>query len=325
MMRWNDKPYHSLDYELKKRYGEKIYKIALDAGMTCPNRDGSCGSRGCIFCSAGGSGDFAVRTASIHTAAHTADNGRIRSIAAQLEQGKQYFHDKKIGTRFIAYFQAYTNTYAPAAQLEALYRAALDEPSVAGISIATRPDCLGGDILSLLDRLNRMYAEKFIWVELGLQTIHADTAALIRRGYPLSVFAQAAAQLRERSIPVITHVILGLPGEDPSMMLETCRYLASSGVSGIKLQLLHVLENTDLVELYEKKTFAILEMMEYIDIVISCLEILPADMVIHRVTGDGPKDLLIAPRWSLDKRRVLNTLHREMQRRATWQSKCCPH
>lgn len=309
-MRWNDKPYHTLDYEMKKIYGEKIYKIALDAGMTCPNRDGSCGVRGCIFCSAGGSGDFAAKKMTDEDA-----------VAAQLEKGIQYFHNKQIGKRFIAYFQAYTNTYAPVPRLEALYREALEVPSVAGISIATRPDCLGRDVLALLDRLNREYTDKFIWIELGLQTIHEHTANLIRRGYPLSVFEDAVKQLQKISIPVITHVIIGLPGETKPMTLDTCRYLGSLGISGIKLQLLHILKNTDLVELYEKKTFEILDMMAYIDIIISCLEILPADMVIHRVTGDGPKELLIAPLWSLDKRRVLNTLHQEMKRRGTWQSK----
>ena len=310
MLLWNDKPYHSLDYELKRIYGEKIYKIALDAGMTCPNRDGTCGTRGCIFCSAGGSGEFAARKTSAKT-----------SIAAQLEQGRQYFGGKNVGRHFIAYFQAYTNTYAPAARLEALYREALDEPAVVGISIGTRPDCLGGDVFELLDQLNKEYRDKQIWIELGLQTIHEDTAALIRRGYPLTVFEQAVTRLKEISLPIIAHVIIGLPGEDRAMMLKTCRYLSERGISGIKLQLLHILKNTDLVELYRKKTFDIPDMMEYIDIIISCLEVLPPGMVIHRVTGDGPKNLLLAPLWSLDKRRVLNTLHQEMRRRGTWQSK----
>ena len=310
MLLWNDKPYHSLDYELKRIYGEKIYKIALDAGMTCPNRDGTCGTRGCIFCSAGGSGEFAARKTSAKT-----------SIAAQLEQGRQYFGGKNVGRHFIAYFQAYTNTYAPAARLEALYREALDEPAVVGISIGTRPDCLGGDVFELLNQLNKEYRDKQIWIELGLQTIHEDTAALIRRGYPLTVFEQAVTRLKEISLPIIAHVIIGLPGEDRAMMLKTCRYLSERGISGIKLQLLHILKNTDLVELYRKKTFDIPDMMEYIDIIISCLEILPPGMVIHRVTGDGPKNLLLAPLWSLDKRRVLNTLHQEMRRRGTWQSK----
>ncbi len=189
-----------------------------------------------------------------------------------------------------------------------------------GISIATRPDCLGKEVLALLDDLNKMYVDKFIWIELGLQTIHEHTAALIRRGYPLAIFEQAVTQLQRISVPIIAHVILGLPGETKSMMLETCHFLAQKRIDGIKLQLLHVLKNTDLIELYKKKTFEILDMMEYIDIVISCLEILPPDMVIHRVTGDGPKDLLLAPLWSLDKRRVLNTLHQEIKRRGTWQS-----
>ena len=304
-MRWNDKPYHTLDYELKNKYGEKVYKIALDANMTCPNRDRSCGTRGCIFCSAGGSGDFAAKGI---------------SIKHQLEKGKKIFHNKNIGNHFIAYFQSYTNTYAPVAKLEKLYREALDEPSVVGISIATRPDCLGNDVLTLLERLSKEYPEKFIWVELWLQTIHEHSATLIRRGYPLAIFEQAVTQLQKISIPIITHVIIGLPGETKSMMLETCHFLAQKKVDGIKLQLLHILKNTDLVELYKKKTFEILDVMEYIDIIISCLEILPSDMVIHRVTGDGPKDLLLAPLWSLDKRRVLNTLHREMKQRGTWQS-----
>lgn len=310
MLLWNDKPYHSLDYELKQIYGEKIYKIALDAGMTCPNRDGTCGTRGCIFCSAGGSGEFAARK-----------TAEMISIAAQLDQGKQYFRGKNIGCRFIAYFQAYTNTYAPVARLETLYREALNEPSVVGISIATRPDCLGDEVLTLLDRLNREYPDKRIWIELGLQTIHESTAVIIRRGYNLPVFEQAVRYLNELSISIVAHVIIGLPDEDKAMMLETCRFLANSGINGIKLQLLHVLKNTDLVELYKKKTFDILDMMEYIDIIISCLEVLPPDMVIHRVTGDGPRNLLLAPLWSLDKKRVLNTLHQEMRRRGTWQSK----
>lgn len=305
-MYWNEKPYHSLDYELKKIYGEKIYKIALDAGMTCPNRDGTCGDKGCIFCSAGGSGDFAAGG---------------NSITEQLARGKAYFGNKKIGNKYIAYFQAYTNTYAPVEQLETIYREALDMPSIVGISIATRPDCLEENILTLLDKLKQEYTDKFLWIELGLQTIHETTATLIRRGYSLPVFETAVKSLQKRSFPIIAHVILGLPDEDKQMMLETCRYLAAMHIDGIKLQLLHVLKNTDLVELYEKKTFEILGFMEYIDIVISCLEALPPEMVIHRVTGDGARNLLIAPLWSLDKRRVLNTLHQEMKRRGTYQGR----
>lgn len=304
-MLWNDKPYHSLDYELKKTYGEKIYKIALNAGMTCPNRDGTCGTRGCIFCSAGGSGEFAAAG---------------DTLAAQLARGRAAFRNKKTGCRSIAYFQAYTNTYAPVERLGALYRRALEEPSVIGISIATRPDCLGGGVLALLDTLRQEYPDKSLWIELGLQTIHERTADLIRRGYALPVFEKAIKDLQKLQIPIIAHVILGLPGEDKEDMLATCRYLAARQIDGIKLQLLHVLKGTDLVRSYEEKTFRTLSLMEYIDLVISCLEVLPPDMVVHRVTGDGPKDLLIAPLWSLDKRRVLNTLHQEMKRRGTWQS-----
>lgn len=309
-LRWGGKPYHTLDYELKARFGEKVYKIALDAGMTCPNRDGSCGNRGCIFCSEGGSGDFA---------------GRGDSVKNQLADGLTHFRDKKTGNLFIAYFQSFTNTYAPADRLEKLYRDALDEPQITGISIATRPDCLDTDIIMLLDRLNREYSKngKFIWVELGLQTIHEETAGFIRRGYTLSVFEGAVKALNKINIPVIAHVILGLPGEDKIKMLKTCSYLSNKTfgvISGIKLQLLHVLKNTDLAALYDNKYFEALSLEEYTDIVISCLEVLRPDIVVHRVTGDGPKNLLIAPLWSLDKRNVLNTLHKEMKRRGTYQS-----
>ena len=310
-MYWNEKPYHSLDYDMKKRYGEKVYKIAIDAGMTCPNRDGKCGTGECIFCSEGGSGDFAISKAA---------HNNIDSIKSQLEKGKSLFHTKKTGNLFIAYFQSFTNTYAPVETLDALYREALDEPDVAGISIATRPDCLEAPVIELLDSLNKEYRDKFIWIELGLQTIHEETALLIRRGYSLDVFEEAVANLKRIHIPVIVHVILGLPHETPQMMLETCNYLNTMHIDGIKLQLLHVLKNTALAKLYEAKAFEVLDFEEYINIVIDCLEILSEDIVIHRVTGDGPRSLLIAPLWSLDKRRVLNTLHQHMKVRKTYQS-----
>ncbi|MBQ2451632.1 MAG: TIGR01212 family radical SAM protein [Lachnospiraceae bacterium] len=310
-MYWNEKPYHSLDYDMKKRYGEKVYKIAIDAGMTCPNRDGKCGTGGCIFCSEGGSGDFAISKAA---------HNNIDSIKSQLEKGKSLFHTKKTGNLFIAYFQSFTNTYAPVETLDTLYREALDEPDVTGISIATRPDCLEAPVIELLDSLNKEYRDKFIWIELGLQTIHEETALLIRRGYSLDVFEEAVANLKRIHIPVIVHVILGLPHETPQMMLETCNYLNTMHIDGIKLQLLHVLKNTALAKLYEAKAFEVLDFEEYINIVIDCLEILSEDIVIHRVTGDGPRSLLIAPLWSLDKRRVLNTLHQQMKVRKTYQS-----
>lgn len=306
MTRWGDKPYHSLDYYMKQRYGEKVYKIALDAQMTCPNRDGTLGTRGCIFCSEGGSGDFASRGFSIHE---------------QLEKGKALFHEKYTGKLFIAYFQSFTNTYAPPERLEALFTEALLEEDVVGISIATRPDCLEEPVLFLLATLKKNFPDKFIWVELGLQTIHEKTALFIRRGYPLATFEEALMRLRRIAIPVIVHIILGLPGEDKEMMLASCHYLAGKHIFGIKLQLLHILKNTDLADVFSKHVFEALTLEAYVDLVISCLEVLPPDMVIHRVTGDGPKELLLAPLWSTNKRAVLNTLHKELRERKTFQGR----
>lgn len=311
-MFWLDKPYHSLDYDCKTHFGEKIYKIALDAGMTCPNRDGHLGTRGCIFCSEGGSGDFASDGKSLSD---------TPSISQQIIEGKTYFHTKNVGKRFIAYFQSFTNTYAPIERLEQLYTEALLEPTIIGISIATRPDCIPNEVIFLLSKLQKQFPNKFIWIELGLQTIHSATANFIRRGYPLSVFEDTVKKLQAIQIPIIVHVILGLPNETKSMMLETCQYLNTLNINGIKLQLLHVLKNTDLATVFEKKTFEILSFEEYIDIVISCLEIISPSVTIHRVTGDGPKELLIAPQWSTNKRNVLNSLLQEMKRRNTWQGK----
>lgn len=309
---WHEKPYHTLDFDCKTYFGEKIYKIAIDAGMTCPNRDGSIDTRGCIFCSEGGSGDFASSGKSLSS---------FPSVKQQLEEGKALFKGKNTGQKYIAYFQAFTNTYAPITYLSSIFHDALNQEDVVGISIATRPDCLPDEVLSLLASLVDEFPDKFIWVELGLQTIHENTASYIRRGYPLSIFEKAVNDLNLLHIPVITHVILGLPGENKEMMLDTCAYLNTLPISGIKLQLLHILKNTDLAIDFEKKSFEILSLLEYIDIVISCLEILNPNITIHRVTGDGPKDLLIAPLWSLNKRNVLNTLHKEMKQRNTWQGK----
>lgn len=303
---WHGKPYYSLDAYCKNTLGQKCYKIAIDAGMTCPNRDGTLGTRGCIFCSAGGSGDFATQGT---------------SVAEQLEQGKKLFGDKKIGNQYIAYFQAYTNTYAPLPYLREVYTQALSHPQVCGISIATRPDCLSEDVLTLLDELKAAYTDKFIWIELGLQTIHEETATYIRRGYPLSCFEEAIVALHRHHIPWIVHVILGLPGETPQHMYDTIRYLNEQNPFGIKLQLLHVLSGTDLAEDYEANLFRALSKEEYLNILIHCLELLSPEIVIHRVTGDGPKKLLIAPTWSLNKRDVLNTLHQEMKRRTTYQGR----
>ncbi len=300
-------PYYSLDTWCKEHYGEKLYKIALDAGLTCPNRDGTLGTGGCIFCSAGGSGDFAV---------HGVTPDEIRS---QLEQGKALLSSKKTGSRYIAYFQAYTNTYGPPEYLETLFRAALAEPDIAGISIATRPDCLPDEVIALLRRLKAAFPGKFLWIELGLQTIHESTAEYIRRGYPLSCFEEALQKLRQAELPVIVHIILGLPGETADMVLDTIRYLNQCSVFGIKLQLLHILKGTDLAADYLAGTFEALTLDSYLDLLLSCIRALSPDIVIHRVTGDGPKNLLIAPQWSAHKRTVLNSLHHRMKLESTRQ------
>ena len=304
MENWNGKPYHSFDYMLKERFGEKIYKVALDAGMTCPNRDGTLGSRGCIFCSAGGSGDFA--------------GSRQDSITQQIEKQAASIRQKRGVAKFIAYFQAYTNTYAPVDYLRKIYTEAISHPDIAAISIGTRPDCLDEDILQFLDELNQ---KKPVWVELGLQTIHETTARYIRRGYPLSCFEQAVSELRKRNLDVIVHTILGLPGESKNDILSTIEYLNHRDIQGIKLQLLHVLKGTDLAEDYLAGKFQVYSMEEYLELVIDCLEHLNPEIVIHRLTGDGPKDLLIAPLWSSAKRTVLNTLHRECKLRHAFQGK----
>ena len=297
---WHGKPYYSLDSYCKNTFHHKCYKIALNARMSCPNRDGTLDTRGCIFCSQGGSGDFAVDIVD-------------KTMDEQITDGMAKFGDKVTGHDLIAYFQAYTNTYAPLPYLEEVYRSALNHPQICGISIATRPDCLEPEVLALLARLQESYAGKFIWIELGLQTIHEETARYIRRGYPLSCFEKACADLKALELPVIVHTILGLPGETDEQILQTIDYLNRTAPFGIKLQLLHVLKNTDLAEDYEKGKFETLTLEHYLNLVISCLTHLSPDIVIHRVTGDGPKDLLIAPRWSLDKRSVLNALHHRMK------------
>lgn len=304
---WHGKPYYSLDAYCKNTFQHKCYKIALDAHMTCPNRDGTLDTRGCIFCSAGGSGDFAVEC--------------VESIESQIANGLSLFGDKKTGEHFIAYFQAFTNTYAPTEYLEQVYREALNCAKVCGISIATRPDCLPEEVLQLLGRLKREYPHKFIWIELGLQTIHEDTAVFIRRGYPLSCFEDTVKKLHALDLPVIVHVILGLPGETTEHILETIDYLNRIHPFGIKLQLLHVLEHTDLAIHYRNGVFQALTKEEYLDILIQCLARLAPDIVIHRVTGDGPKELLIAPKWSSNKRDVLNSLHKQMKEKNAYQGK----
>lgn len=301
---WNGKPYHSLDYMLRERYGEKVYKVTLNGGMSCPNRDGTLGSRGCIFCSQGGSGDFAADAE--------------LSVTEQIESQVKILSEKRPIHKYIAYFQAYTNTYAPVDYLRKIFTEAIAYPSVVALSIGTRPDCLGEDVLSLLEELNQI---KPVWVELGLQTIHPKTAQFIRRGYPLSCFEKAVRELRKRNIEVIVHTILGLPGETGEMILETMEYLNHQDIQGIKLQLLHILKGTDLADDFLAGKFKAYEREEYLNLLINCLEHLDPDIVIHRMTGDGPKDLLLAPLWTSRKREVLNLLHHQMKITDSWQGK----
>ncbi len=328
---WLGKPYYSLDAYFKHTYGEKCYKLAVDAGFTCPNRDGSLDTRGCVFCSAGGSGDFADKY----------------NINRQIETGLARF-DKTVGKRFIIYFQAYTNTYGNIDYLRSIYTEALSHEQIVGISIATRPDCLGDEVIALLEELKNRFSDKFIWIELGLQTIHERTAEYIRRKYPLSVYETAVQRLNKINIPFITHIILGLPNETEKMMLDTVKYVSNLSVEylnknaakdpiipnidgyrtdsknnmidekynymcGIKLQLLHVLSGTDLARDYAEGSFHVLEQEEYIALVIKCLQNIDERIVIHRVTGDGPKKILIAPKWSGNKKAVLNALHKRMK------------
>ena len=290
---WNGKPYHSLDYELKKIFGKKVYKLALDGGMTCPNRDGTLGRGGCIFCSAGGSGDFAEK--------------QVGSLREQADLAKARVSRKISGdsAAYVAYFQSYTNTYAPLSYLKQLFSEAMSLPEICALSIGTRPDCLPDETIELLSRLNK---ENPVWIELGLQTIHEDTAKLIRRGYALPVFEDAYRRLKAAGLTVIVHVILGLPGESRARMLETVNYLGKLHVDGIKLQLLHVLKGTDLADLYASGRFHTLELPEYLELIGDCLKILPQETVIHRISGDGPKSILIAPEWSGNKRLVLNSI-----------------
>ena len=299
---------YTLNDYCRETFGEKLYKISLNGGFTCPNRDGTLGSRGCIFCSAGGSGDFA--------------EDPHASIAAQIEAGKKKVEKKmKSGGHYIAYFQAYTNTYAPLERLEALFTAAISHPDIRVLSVATRPDCIPEETVALLARLNRI---KPVWVELGLQTIHEESARYIRRGYPLAVYEDALRRLKEAGLTVITHVILGLPGETREDMLETIKYLAKGIKDGIKLQLLHVLQNTDLAEDYLAGRFSVMTLEEYLPLLADCVRRLPPDMVVHRITGDGPKSLLLAPLWTGNKRLVLNAITRYFKEEQVQQGELFP-
>lgn len=295
--------YYSLNEYLKSTFGEKVYKISLNGGMTCPNRDGTIDTRGCIFCSRGGSGEFAASA--------------VLDIKNQIEQAKQRIKAKTDCRKFIAYFQPFTNTYASVEYLEKIFTQAIEGDEIVALSIATRPDCLGDDVLELLDRLNRI---KPVWVELGLQTIHKQSSDYIRRGYELEVYDTAVRNLHSIGINVITHIILGLPNESKEMMLETVKYVGER-TDGVKLQLLHILKDTDLLDDYNAGKFKALTIEEYIDILCDCIEILPQNVVIHRITGDGDKKLLVAPLWSADKKNVLNSINRIFSQRNITQGK----
>ena len=288
--------YLSFNKYLKDKFGQKVYKISLDGGFTCPNRDGKIDTRGCIFCSKGGSGDFA--------------QNRNLSITEQIESGKKIVEKKIKSGKYIAYFQAFTNTYAPVEILRAKYSEAINHPDIVALSIATRPDCLGDDVIELLDEMNKI---KPVFVELGLQTIHSDSAKYIRRGYSLEVYNEAVKKLKNIGVNIVVHIILGLPNESEEDMLESVKYVCQSQIDGIKLQLLHIIAGTDLAKDYEKGVFKTLEFDEYVELIAKCVAIIPKNIVIHRLTGDGAKKDLIAPLWSADKKRVLNAINKALR------------
>ena len=287
---------------LKEKYGEKLYKLSLSSGCTCPNRDGTVGTGGCAFCSEGGSGEFAAAAAA--------------DIDSQIKEAKERIANKTDARRFIAYFQSFTNTYGDTARLEALYEAVMGRDDIAVLSLGTRPDCLGEDVLQMLRRLR---AIKPVWVELGLQTMHDETAERMNRCYPLRVFEEAVSELKKLGIEVVVHVIFGLPGETKEQMLETIHYLAKLDppIDGVKLQMLNILEGSTLAAQYKEEPFHLLTLDEYTDLVTESLKTLPDDIVIHRMTGDGPGDLLIAPDWARNKKKVLNTINRKLAKPAS--------
>lgn len=274
----------------KEKFGCKVYKLSLDGGFSCPNRDGTVGYGGCIFCT--GSGEFA--------------EGGPEPIAVQLERAKARVAAKNKDGKYIAYFQAFTNTYAPVERLRQLYLDAIAPKDIVGLSIGTRPDCLEEDVVALLAEVNRV---KPVSVELGLQTIHEETARYIRRGYGADVYFDAVKRLKEAGIEVVTHIILGLPGETTEMMLQSTRSAVEAGSDGVKFHLLHVLRGTDLAKEYEAGKFSCFTLEAYGEILKQCISVLPENVVIHRITGDGAKKDLIAPLWSADKKRVLNYLY----------------
>lgn len=304
MLQWGNKRYLSLNYYLRQKFGGKVFKIPLDAGFTCPNRDGTISTGGCLFCSARGSGDFAGK--------------RECSIEEQFASGTTMMHKKWSSGKYIAYFQAFSNTYAPVDRLRKLYYSALAQTGVVGLAIATRPDCIEPDVLDLLEEINR---QTYLWVELGLQSTHNRTAKLLNLGYDYDTFLDTLQCLRERDIDVCAHMILGLPGETHEDMRKTGQILSQLPLQGIKIHLLHLMKETGLVGLYEAGGLSFLSLNEYVGLVVDILEILPPSFVIHRLTGDSPRAQLIGPQWSLNKWEVLNSIDAELERRNTWQGK----
>lgn len=303
---WEDKRYHTLNYELRKAFGEKVIKLSLDGGFTCPNRDGTVGYRGCIFCGEEGSGEFT--------------SSRALSIEEQIKEQKSLLSNKWNTNKYIAYFQNFTNTYSTCEDLKDKYYKALSQEGIVGLAIATRPDCLSDRILDLLEEINE---KTYLWVELGLQTIHDKSSVFIRRGYPLEVYDKAVKELKKRNIKVVTHLIFGLPYDTKENILESVRYVANTNTWGVKFHMLYIQKGTDLYEYYLKNPFPILTRDEYISLAVDALELLPKDMVVHRLTGDGKKDLLFEPRWTLDKLRVLSGIDRELKVRNSYQGKKC--
>lgn len=303
--RWSDKRFHTWNYEMKEQFHSKVFKVMLDAGFTCPNRDGTIATGGCTFCSARGSGDFAGR--------------RRDDLVTQFNNIRDLQHVKWPQAQYIGYFQAYTNTYAPVAELRDYFETILQQPGVVGLSIATRADCLPDDVVEYLADLNK---RTYLWVEMGLQTIHDSTSQLINRAHDTAAYLEGVAKLRKHGIRTCTHIIHGLPGETREMMLDTVRAVADMDVQGIKIHLLHLMRKTPMVKQYEAGLLRFLEKDEYVQLIADSLELLPPEMIVHRLTGDAPRDLLIGPMWSLKKWEVLNAIDDELKRRDTWQGKC---
>ncbi len=304
---WNEKKYHSLDYEMKKVFGEKTIKLIIDGGFTCPNRDGTAGDRGCIFCSERGSGDFSSE--------------RYKSIEQQIEEQKQIMSRKWKSNTYIAYFQNYTNTYDSVENLRKKFYEALDCENIKGLAIATRPDCIDEQVLELLSELN---SKTFLWIELGLQSSDDKTAEFLRRGYKTQQFKETCLQLKNKNIRTVVHMIMGLPGETKVNMLNTVKYVAELNLWGVKIHMLHILKGTDLADYYMHTPFHMLTLAEYVDIVCDSLELLSEETVVHRLTGDGKKSDLIEPLWTLHKLKVLSEIDKALKIRESYQGKKFP-